>query len=368
MPVKPPKSRKASSIIKPGGVVGILGGGQLGRMTALAAASLGYRSHVFSDEMGSPGTQVASITTVAGYDDRAALEGFALSVDVATCEFENVPAAAIAAITAITPFHPAATVFATCQDRLVEKNFVVAAGVGTAPYRAVDSYDDLVGALSAIGTPAVLKTRRFGYDGKGQARIMRPSGAMAAWIAIDRRPAIVEGFVRFKRELSVVVARGADGSVAAYDAVENIHVDHILDVTLVPARVSARTARRAHEAALALAERLELVGLIAVEMFETEEGGILVNEMAPRPHNSGHWTIEACVVSQFEQHIRAVAGWPLGDPSRHSDAVMENIIGAEVEQWQALSQEKAGLHIYGKRFARPSRKMGHITRLSPLTK
>jgi len=336
-------------------------------MTAQAAARLGYRTHIFTPEERSPAAQVATTATVAPYEDGRALAHFADSVDVVTFEFENVPARLLELLERHVVVRPSARVLEVCQDRLPEKDFVNACGVGTAPYVAVDSLDDLQAAASVIGLPAILKTRRLGYDGKGQFKLLRPDQCAEAWAAVGRAPAILEGFVRFRREISVIVARGADGRVAAYDPVENRHVDHILDTTVAPAPIATRVAERARQAAARIARRLDLVGLTAVEMFETAAGDILVNELAPRPHNSGHWTIEGALTSQFEQLVRAVAGLPLGATTRLANALMKNLVGREIGAWPALLR-KSGLHLhhYGKAEARAGRKVGHVTRLYPL--
>jgi 5-(carboxyamino)imidazole ribonucleotide synthase len=345
--------------VAPGGTIGILGGGQLGRMLALAAARLGLKTHIYCDEP-SPAFEVAAAHTLAAYDDEAALAGFAASCDVASFEFENVPAAAAAFVAARVPFAPQVGALELTQDRLAEKNFAASLGLGTAPFAAVSSAEEARAAFAKIGAPAVLKTRRFGYDGKGQAKVSSPEEAARAFGA----PAILEGFVDFAFEVSVVAARGRDGSFAAYDPVENVHENHILRRSTVPSRLDAAQAAEAALIARKIAEALDYVGVFAVELFATKDGALLVNEIAPRVHNSGHWTIEACATSQFEQHIRAIAGWPLGSPERHSDAVMENIIGEEAADWLRLSRSGA-LHLYGKKEMRPGRKMGHLTRLFP---
>jgi 5-(carboxyamino)imidazole ribonucleotide synthase len=353
-------------VIAPGGIIGMLGGGQLGRMTALAAASLGYRCHIYCPEPGSPAAQVTPLVTVAGYHDRAALERFAEAVDVVTLEFENVPAATVSILAATRPVHPGAAVLATCQDRLLEKDFVRALGIATTRYRRVTNQRDLVAAIAEIGAPAILKTSRWGYDGKGQAAIGADDDPAAAWDAIGNAEAILEARVDFEREISVVVARGADGAVAAYPAVENRHVHHILDTTIAPASIDVALAAEADRVARVIAEGLDLVGVLGVEMFLTKDRAILVNELAPRPHNSGHWTIDACVTSQFEQLVRAVCGLPLGSAEAHSRAVMKNLIGGEITGWRdALDDPFAKLHLYGKAETRPDRKMGHVTRLMP---
>jgi 5-(carboxyamino)imidazole ribonucleotide synthase len=351
------------SIVLPGGVIGILGGGQLGRMLALAAARLGLQTHIYSDEEKAPAFQVTALKTFARYDDEAALAKFADACDAITFEFENIPAATIAFLAARKPVAPDARALALTQDRLEEKNFAVSLGLATAPFHAVDSADDARAAFAKLGGAAILKTRRFGYDGKGQAKVTSAEETERA-AAKFKAPCILEGLVDFSFEASVIAARGADGSFAAYDVPENIHENHILRRSTVPSRLSRAQEDAAKFIARKIAEALNYVGVFAVELFVAKDGALLVNEIAPRVHNSGHWTIEACACSQFEQHIRAMAGWPLGDPVRHADAVMENIIGAEADAWESLSRSGA-LHLYGKGQARMGRKMGHVTRLSP---
>lgn len=357
----------ASFPLAPGATVGILGGGQLGRMLALAAARLGLKTHIYSDETESCGFLVASASTRARYDDEAALKKFAAACDVVTFEFENVPEAMVQRLAAHVAVAPNAHALAIAQDRFLEKSFVAELGIATAGFRDVESEADARAAFAELGSPAVLKTRTLGYDGKGQRLVSTAEDAAGAFAGFAV-PCILEQFVEFSFEASVVAARGRDGSFAAYDPPMNEHENHILRRSTVPAPLKPGKSDEAVAIAHRIAEALDYVGVLGVELFVRKDGSLAVNEIAPRVHNSGHWTIEACVVSQFEQHIRAVAGWPLGDPSRHSNSVMENIIGAEVGNWHALSQEPAGLHIYGKRFARPGRKMGHITRLLPLSK
>jgi 5-(carboxyamino)imidazole ribonucleotide synthase len=354
--------------VEPGATVGILGGGQLGRMTALAAANLGYRCHIFCQSPDEPAAQVAAATTCAGFDDEAALDAFAAAVDVATLEFENVPIAALERIAARTPVHPAPSVQAVAQNRLREKRFANELGIGTAPFRAVGEASELIAAISEIGTPSVLKTVRFGYDGKGQVSISADTDPAEAWAACGAGPgtdgAILEGFVDFEREISVIVARNAAGETAPFVPVENRHRNHILDETIAPAEISAATSEAALDIAVRLAEGLGVVGLLAVEMFVAKDGEVLVNEIAPRPHNSGHWTIDACRTSQFEQLVRAICGMPLGDPTRRCNAVMKNLIGDDVHDWPSLVAERdARVHLYGKAEGRSGRKMGHVTRL-----
>jgi len=350
--------------LAPGSRIGILGGGQLGRMTALAAARLGYRCHVLAPEADSPAGEVAAAWTRADYLDDAALRGFARSVDVVTLEFENVPVAALERLAALVPVRPSPTVLATCQDRLLEKGFLTTAGIATASWAPVHGPADLATAIARTGLPAVLKTARLGYDGKGQALVRDSAAARQAWLELGSVPAILEGFVEFAMEMSVVIARGLDGRCAAYVPVENRHEHHILRTTIAPAPLPEAAAAEAVEIARRIALALDLVGVLGVEMFWTVDRRILVNELAPRPHNSGHWTIDACWTSQFEQQVRAVCGLPLGEPGRFCDAVMTNLLGDEVEAWPALLAEPgARLHLYGKREARPGRKMGHVTRL-----
>ncbi len=360
--------RGPTTALPPGSTIGILGGGQLGRMLALAAAELGLRAHIYAPEETSPAAEVSSAATRAAYDDEGALIAFADAVDVVTYEFENVPGETARILSEHAPVRPGAKALATSQDRLDEKNFLNGLGIATAPFAQVDTLDDLVGALDKLGTPAVLKTRRFGYDGKGQVKINDVSEAAAAFEAISGAPAILEGFMPFEKEVSVIAARALDGASAAYDVGENVHRDHILHTTTVPAALDPAITDEARKIAERIAHGLDYVGVIGVEFFVLTEGDartLCVNEFAPRVHNSGHWTSDACAVSQFEQHIRAIAGWPLGDTTRHSDAVMTNLIGEEADDWidHAAISHRA-IHLYGKRDARPGRKMGHVTDLT----
>lgn len=348
--------------VPPGGVIGILGGGQLGRMLALAAARLGLKAHIFSDEADAPAFQVAEAKTFARYDDAKALDAFASQCDAITFEFENVPAATVEILARHKPIFPDARALAVTQDRLDEKRFVAGLGLKTAPFAAVDTAGDAQSALAKTGTPAILKTRRYGYDGKGQAKISNAADIADAFRRFNAS-CILEGFVDFAYEASVIAARGRDGSFAAYDPPENFHADHILRRSTVPSRLTHAQSDDAKAIAKGIADAFGYVGVLAVELFVGKDGALLVNEIAPRVHNSGHWTIEACLVSQFEQHIRAVAGWPLGEPTRHSDAVMENLIGEEARDWQTLAKSGGALHLYGKSEIRPGRKMGHVTRL-----
>ena len=351
------------SPIPPGSVIGILGGGQLGRMTAMAAARLGYRCHVLAPEADSPAADVAAAFTCAGYDDEAALRGFAEGVDVVTLEFENVPLAALDRLAALRPVRPSAAVLRVTQDRLAEKDFIAGLGIPVTAYARVDSAADLHRAVAELG-PGVLKTTRLGYDGKGQVRVDAGSDLAGAVAGLRQEVLIHEAWVDFALELSVVTARSPGGEVASYVPVENRHRHHILDVTLAPAVIAAETAARAVAMAERIAVALDLEGLLAVEMFLARDGRLLVNELAPRPHNSGHWTIDACAVSQFEQLVRAVCDLPLGDPERFADAEMTNLIGEDVARWpELLAEPGARLHLYGKSEARPGRKMGHVTRI-----
>ena len=354
-------------MLKPGSTIGILGGGQLARMIALAAAPLGLKTHIFAPEAGSPAFDVATAHTQAAYDDLAALDRFAASVDVVTYEFENVPVATAEHLAKLVPVHPGARALGITQDRLAEKTFIDSLGIALAPFAAVESEAELEAALAEIGRPAVLKTRRFGYDGKGQVMIREGDDASAAFAAIGRNPAVLEGFVPFLREVSVVAARSEDGRFAAYEVTENEHRHHILYRSTVPADVTPAVSAVAHEMARRIGESLGYVGVFAVELFlVVEEGaqGVVVNEIAPRVHNSGHWTLDGSETSQFEQHVRAVAGWPLGEVARRGRVEMTNLIGDEADGWLGLLEEPgAHLHLYGKAEARPGRKMGHVTRI-----
>jgi 5-(carboxyamino)imidazole ribonucleotide synthase len=356
-------------VIRPGATIGILGGGQLGRMLALAAARLGLKAHIFTPEADSPAFAVAAARTCAAYDDEAALIGFAKAVDVVTYEFENVPRRSAEIVGSFAPLFPDADALATTQDRLKEKTFVTGLGIATAPFRPAATEDELREALAEIGRPAVLKTRRFGYDGKGQALIAPKSDGAEAWAAMHHAPCILEGYVPFEREVSVVAARAADGGFAAYDVCANTHRHHILDVTRVPAGLSAGAELEALRMTEAIARALDYVGVLAVEMFVVRDGSaerLVVNEIAPRVHNSGHWTIEGAVTSQFEQHVRAICGWPLGTTRRLGRVEMRNLIGNEAEGWAGLLREPENhLHLYGKDEARAGRKMGHVTRVWP---
>lgn len=348
----------------PGSTIGILGGGQLGRMIALAAANLGYRCHIFCPEIDGPASHVAAQVTNANFDDEAALTAFAQSVDIVTYEFENVPAATAALLAKYVPVLPNAKALEVAQDRIAEKAFVRDLGGGVPAFRAVSSLDELEAAVAEIGTPAILKTRRFGYDGKGQARLTSPEDAAAAWESIGRNPAILEAMVPFDGEVSVIVARGADGRMVHYGPVHNVHKNGILDVSRVPAPFSETLAANAVSAARRLADALDYVGVLAVELFVVGDD-VLFNEMAPRVHNSGHWTTEGAVTSQFENHVRAICGLPLGATNPLGRVEMRNLIGEDADQWlDLLADPELHVHLYGKGEARPGRKMGHTTRVS----
>jgi 5-(carboxyamino)imidazole ribonucleotide synthase len=355
-----------SKPVPPGGTIGIIGGGQLGRMLALAAARLGLKTCIYNDTPDAPAFQVTDRSVAAAYDDLAALAKFAQACDAVTFEFENLPAHAIAHLESLVAVRPGAQALATTQDRLTEKTFVAKLGLKTAPFFEVSSADQAREAFAKVGGRGIIKTRRFGYDGKGQAKVASAEETVAAFEKF-KAPAILEGFVDFSFEASVVAARGTGGAFAAYDPPQNEHENHILRRSTVPSRLASAQVDEAKAIAQQIGDALDYVGVFAVELFVAADGALLVNEIAPRVHNTGHWTIEACAVSQFEQHIRAVAGWPLGDGIRHADAVMENIIGAEADAWESLAKSGA-LHLYGKAESRPGRKMGHLTRLSPLTK
>jgi 5-(carboxyamino)imidazole ribonucleotide synthase len=355
--------------LKPGDTIGILGGGQLGRMLAMAAARLGLRCRVFSPDPDSPAFDVVLNATCAEYADVEALELFAADVDVITYEFENVPSASAMILAARRPVLPNRKILETTQDRLAEKDFVRQLGIGTADYADVSSAASLRAAIARIGLPAVLKTRRFGYDGKGQAIIRQDDDPDRVWEYLATKSAILEAFIPFEREISVIAARSAEGQVECFDVTENEHRDHILNVSRVPAAIPDALAAHARGIAEKIANALSYVGVLAVELFVVEGRGepkILVNEIAPRVHNSGHWTLDGASISQFEQHIRAIADWPLGKPVRHGPVTMTNLIGDEIngyEKW--LSVPGATVHLYGKGAARPGRKMGHVTQVLP---
>ena len=355
--------------LAPGDTIGILGGGQLGRMLAMAAAQLGFKCHVYSDASNSPAFAVADKQTVGGYDDQKALDAFGRSIEVATFEFENVPAEALAVILKHAPVHPSPEALASAQDRLVEKEFLTRHGVAVAPFQPVDTLADLTSASEEVGLPAMLKTRRLGYDGKGQLRLKDKSDFPEAAGILENGSALLEAHINFVREVSVVLVRDQAGAVQTYDVSENLHENQILKKSIVPAAAPKAVQQEALATAKLIAQELGFVGVLCVEFFECgpeQEHRLLVNEIAPRVHNSGHWTIDACLVSQFENHIRAVAGWPLGDTERHSDAEMVNLLGDEALDWpDLLEADRTALHLYGKSQMRTGRKMGHATKIYP---
>lgn len=349
----------------PGSTIGILGGGQLGRMLSVAASRLGFKTCIYEPGADCPASHVANFHLQAGYDDAKALERFGNSVDVITYEFENIPTEALDILETIRPIHPGREALRISQDRLTEKTFLQDLGLNIAPFAVVDDADSLASAIATIGTPSILKTRRFGYDGKGQARLTGPEDAEQALADLQGAPAVLEGFIDFTAEISVIAARGTDGRVAAFDPGQNVHEGGILRTTTVPAPVPNRVLTDAVLTAGRILNALDYVGVLGVEFFVTP-AGLLINEIAPRVHNSGHWTQNGCMTDQFEQHIRAVAGWPLGDGSRHSDIRMENLIGDDMDRVPDLAADpKCALHLYGKSDTKPGRKMGHANFLAP---
>lgn len=352
--------------LKPGSTIGILGGGQLGRMLAMAAARLGYRTIVVEPDANCPASQVVSQHICAAYDEPQALAQLVELCDVITYEFENVPVGAAQTLGSAKPLFPPAAALDVAQDRNTEKTFLNANGIATAPFVTVDSLADLQQGLAAFGNQGVLKTRRLGYDGKGQRLLRNPAPAEIekAYAALSGSALILEGFVSFVREISVIAARGIDGAVVSYDPAENVHRDGILFSSTVPANISTDTAAAARMIAASILASLDYVGVMGVEFFVLADGSLLVNEIAPRVHNSGHWTEAACSNSQFELHIRAVAGLPLGDTRRHSNCAMENLLGEDQGRAEDLLRESdLVLHLYGKTEPRDGRKMGHFTRL-----
>ncbi len=349
-----------------GSMIGILGGGQLGRMLSLAASRLGMRTHIFCPDPHSPAFEVTPHRTVAAYDDIAALAAFADAVDVITYEFENVPAATAEFLASRKPLRPGANALAISQDRLAEKAFLASKNIPVADYRAVTSLAELDAAIHALGLPAVLKTTRLGYDGKGQRVLRDRAEAAAAFAALEPKPLVLEAFVPFDKEISVVVARNASGEVRSFDAAENVHTHHILHTSTVPADIPPGVEKHAAMLAKVIVVALDYVGVLGVEFFVLpgERPTLVVNEIAPRVHNSGHWTEAVCLTDQFEQHIRAVLGWPLGDPARMADVVMENLIGADVDRVPSGLDGNSQPHLYGKAEARPGRKMGHINTIT----
>jgi 5-(carboxyamino)imidazole ribonucleotide synthase len=359
--------RKSDPGLEPGATIGILGAGQLGRMLALAGARLGLKSHIYAPDAGEPAFDVAAAGTVAAYEDEAALARFADAVDVITYEFENIPAATAGFLADRRPVHPGPLALEKTQDRLIEKRFVNGLSVATAGLAPINSAEAIAPALEKFGGVGILKTRRFGYDGKGQAMIRDALDGAEAFASFGGVPAILESLIPFRREISAVGARGRGGTFRCYDICENTHANHILSRTVAPAAIKPPTAQRAQEIAKCIADALDYVGVIAVEMFVvdgTSGEELVVNEIAPRVHNSGHWTIDGAVTSQFEQHMRAISGWPLGSTERRGRIVMDNLIGDEVRRWrEILAEDGACLHLYGKAEIRDGRKMGHVTRV-----
>ncbi|MFN7932397.1 MAG: 5-(carboxyamino)imidazole ribonucleotide synthase [Bryobacteraceae bacterium] len=355
--------------ILPGAAIGVLGSGQLGRMFAIAARRMGYRVHTLSPDSDTPTGQVSDVEITASYDDLDAVRRFARGVSAVTFEFENVPAATAAAAAEFAPVRPAGSVLHTTQQRIREKTFLESHGLPVAPFRIVRDAAGLEAAVAELGCPCILKTADFGYDGKGQVRIEAPEQAAAAWEKIGRRDAVLEGFISFSKEVSVVAARSVTGEYADFGVVENTHRNHILDLTVAPAAVSPTVQERAREISRAVLEALDVVGVLCVELFLTHNGELIINELAPRPHNSGHFTFDACVTSQFEQQLRAVCGLPLGSTAQLCPSAMANLLGDEWEggepDWAAVAAFPAvKIHMYGKMEARRGRKMGHLTALA----
>lgn len=366
-----PNSRQMMTndkILPLGSTIGILGGGQLGRMLALAAAELGMKTHIFCPDPASPAFEVTPNKTVAAYDDEKALADFAAAIDIATYEFENVPVETARFLENLKPLAPGSRPLAVSQDRIAEKNFLAKNAISIAPYQPVETLGDLESAANNLGLPLVLKTTRMGYDGKGQ-RIIRTTKDMAAALSdFEGQALVAEAFIPFEKEISVVVARNDRGQIRDYDPAENVHENHILKTSTVPAGIDKLTARQASRIAHQIVGALDYVGVLGVEFFVVANDprpSLMVNEIAPRVHNSGHWTQDVCATNQFEQHIRAICNWPLGDPNRHADVVMENLIGDEIHGAVEKLRPGMQLHVYGKQEARPGRKMGHINHVNP---
>ena len=354
-----------------GATIGILGGGQLGRMTALAAARLGYKYHIFCQSLDEPAAQIANNKTIASFEDTNALKDFSKKVDMVTLEFENIPLSSYKYLESILEVRPNSHTLSISQDRIKEKNFISDLDIPVAPYRSVKTESDLNSMLAELGTPSILKTARMGYDGKGQVRIEKKSETKKAWnlsgACEATGGAILEGFIDFEKEISVIVGRSSNGDIVSYIPVQNIHKNHVLDKTIVPALITPEQVNYATQISHRLIESLNLIGLLAVEMFITKDGRLLVNEIAPRPHNSGHWTLDACTISQFDLLIRALCGLPLGSIKRNANATMKNLIGDDINDWQNyLLDPTAHLHIYGKSDIKAGRKMGHVTWLSSI--
>lgn len=359
-----------TNALKPNSTIGIIGGGQLGRMLAMAAAQLGFKTIILEPDPNAPAAQVANDQIMATYDDEIALESLAQQCDVITYEFENVPASAVEILEDISRVYPGSKALKISQDRLLEKENAVSIGATPAKFFKINTIEELKDGLKIVGYPAILKTRRMGYDGKGQVRINFEADVVSAFEAMNDQDAILEAFISFSCEISVIAARSPAGTFTSFDIAENVHKNHILDTSTIPAKIHDDVAVKAIEVAKKIADNLDYVGVFAVEFFvegaQTANFALYVNEIAPRVHNSGHWTEAACAVSQFEQHIRAISGLPLGDPSRHSNCVMQNLIGSDVDGLSALCEKSnARIHLYGKLEARAGRKMGHVTYLSP---
>ncbi len=347
-----------------GSTIGILGGGQLGRMLLVAASRLGFKCHIFEPGAEPPAGQVAHSVTTAGYDNVAALSAFAQNCDVVTYEFENIPTEALDVIEAHAPIRPGREALRVSQDRLIEKTFLQDLGLTVAPFADIPDAAAMTAAMKSIGAPSILKTRRFGYDGKGQVRLQSTDDADTALADMNGAPAILEGFVDFSHEVSVIAARSPSGEVACFDPGENVHREGILRTTTVPARLTAAQKTDAVLLAAKILNALDYVGVMGVELFVTPQG-LIVNEVAPRVHNSGHWTQQGCTVDQFEQHIRAVVGWPLGDGTRYADVVMENLIGDDMDRVPELAKSgDTAIHLYGKAETKAGRKMGHVNRIT----
>ena len=356
------------NIIAPGGTIGIIGGGQLGRMIALAASSMGYRTHIFCPHAESPAIQVSSHSTIAEYDDKEALEEFARNVDVVSFEFENVPDKTVLFLDELVPVRPRWNVLHIAQNRIREKGFCDEIGAPVTRYAHINNFEDLAEGFASLGQDkSILKTVELGYDGKGQFIVEHKDQLEQAWEAIGKREAILEAFIPFTKEISVIIARGVNTETVTFPVSENIHKNGVLDTTIVPASINRETEKQAIDTAISIADNLHVVGLVAVEFFVKQNGDVLVNEMAPRPHNSGHRTMDGCVTSQFEQLVRAICGLPLGDVTQHSKVTMKNLLGRDIEQWQEyIKDPTAKLHLYGKKEARQGRKMGHINFVCPL--
>jgi 5-(carboxyamino)imidazole ribonucleotide synthase len=354
--------------LPPGSTIGIFGGGQLGRMSVIAAARLGYRVHIYTDELDSPAGQLSHTCTVAPYTSENDLRKFAKEIDVATFEFENIPVESLRKIEDLVPVFPKPEILQVAQDRVAEKDFCKKLGIPTAPYWSVSNVASMERALTSLGGYALLKSTRFGYDGKNQIKIKVGDNLDQALERIGGGPGVLEGWVDYEKEISVIVVGSRRGEICCYDPVENEHSNYVLHKTMAPALISEQTKKSAVNIGESLARHLGVVGVLAVEMFVMSDGTVAVNEMAPRPHNSGHWTIDACGCSQFEQLIRSVCGLPLGSCDREADADMHNLLGEEVDEWlEYLEEPNLRLHLYGKSEVRPGRKMGHITRLKPLS-